>query len=161
MTVQQIELKYSGIAKLREILREQQNNICPICGKNIVSPVLDHHHKKKLGGTGRIRGVLCLSCNAYIGPIENRASRHLIKQEEIPTVLRNTADYLEAKQTIYLHPKEKPKQKILSKRNFNKMVKKFKEISQNKVPEYPKSRHLTKSIQAYYDKTGMKPEFNK
>ncbi len=156
-----IEIKYSDIKKVRDELIKKQNNICPICKKRIDTPVLDHHHKKKIKGTGKIRGVLCLSCNAYIGPIENRATRHKIKQEEIPTVLRNTADYLEAEQTEFLHPSERAKKPILSKRCFNKMVKELKKCSKNKVPEYPKSGHLTKHVKKYYDKLGITPKFNK
>jgi len=156
-----IQLKYSDIPKLREQLIKEQNNICPICKKELDTPVVDHHHKKKIKGTGRIRAVLCLSCNAYLGPIENRAQRHKIKQEDIPDILRNTADFFEADQTEYLHPSEQPKKPILSKRNFNKMVKAFKLISTNKVPVYPKSKHYTKEVEKYYKMVNMSPEFNK
>jgi len=154
-------LKWSEIKTVRERLIIEQNNICPICKKPMEKPVLDHYHRKKLGGSGKIRGVLCFSCNAYIGPMENRAKRHYIDQGDIPTVLRNTADYLECEQSEYLHPSEKAKRPILSKRDFNRMVKKFKTISSNKPPVYPLSEHITKEVQKYYDMTGLEPKFNK
>ena len=45
--------------------------ICPICNKEIVSPVLDHQHKKKVRGTGRIRNNICSNCNVFIAKTEN------------------------------------------------------------------------------------------
>lgn len=41
------------------------NRICNICGKKLVRPHIDHNHK-----TGKVRGVLCFSCNAGIGHLQ-------------------------------------------------------------------------------------------
>lgn len=49
----------------------KQNNQCAICGITFddstkkLTPHIDHDHK-----TGRVRGVLCSSCNASLGHVE-------------------------------------------------------------------------------------------
>ncbi|SED15201.1 Recombination endonuclease VII [Streptomyces sp. 2224.1] len=61
----------------RDALIEEQRRMCPIC---LADPVqVDHDH-----GTGRVRGVLCFSCNAALGQFKDR-----------PDVLRRAAEYLE------------------------------------------------------------------
>jgi hypothetical protein len=59
-----------GLDEFKKIL-EEQNYKCKICGaelelvfgrKNKKTPHVDHNHK-----TGRIRGVLCNSCNVMLG----------------------------------------------------------------------------------------------
>jgi hypothetical protein len=52
-----VQLKYKDVKDIREQILEEQEGICPICKKPVDKPVLDHHHKKKVGGTGLIRGV--------------------------------------------------------------------------------------------------------
>lgn len=56
----------------------EQRWMCPICLD--ADPVqVDHDHE-----TGRVRGVLCFSCNAALGQFNDR-----------PDVLRRAAEYLE------------------------------------------------------------------
>ena len=43
-------------------LRRQQHGCCAICGKKRWRLVVDHNHK-----TGKIRGLLCNSCNSLLG----------------------------------------------------------------------------------------------
>ena len=138
-----VELKYSDIPKIREKLRLEQNNICPICKKEIQSPVLDHHHRKKIKGTGLCRGVCCSLCNTFIGLLENRCQRYLISQNDLPNILRNTADYLDAPQTNYLHPTEKKeKRKKFYKRDYNKLKKYYFKVypKRKDIPEYPEPK---------------------
>jgi hypothetical protein len=52
------QLKVSDVPKIREKLLKEQNYTCPICFQKITDPCLDHHHKKRIKGTGLIRGVL-------------------------------------------------------------------------------------------------------
>ncbi|MET7797578.1 endonuclease VII domain-containing protein [Streptomyces decoyicus] len=62
----------------RDALIKEQRWMCPICLD--ASPVqVDHDHE-----TGKVRGVLCFSCNAALGQFKDR-----------PDVLRRAAEYLE------------------------------------------------------------------
>jgi hypothetical protein len=76
-----IRFKKYGITGdlFREIL-ERQGEKCPICGKVLTkNPSVDHDHI-----TGKIRGLICNSCNLTIGIVG-----------ESPEILRNIAKYLE------------------------------------------------------------------
>ena len=55
----------TSVRLIRESLLKK-SCICPICNKEIVSPVLDHQHKKKVRGTGRIRNNICSNNIIYI-----------------------------------------------------------------------------------------------
>jgi hypothetical protein len=64
---------------------ESQKGKCVICLQDIAAEnsAIDHNHT-----TGRIRGILCKSCNRGIGLLKdnsqvlNRASNYLLEQEE-------------------------------------------------------------------------------
>lgn len=152
-----IQLKYSEIIELRDQLIKEQKNICPLCQKIINSPVLDHHHKKRIKGSGCIRQVLCRNCNIMLGKVENNCVRYCISQEELPNYLRKMAEYLEKPQTNYLHPSEAPKKKKLKKSSYKKLIKVVNK--KQKIPEYPKSGQLTKPLKQIYQKYNLIPEF--
>ncbi|MFI7009559.1 endonuclease VII domain-containing protein [Streptomyces sp. NPDC050145] len=59
-------------------LRREQAGVCCIC-LDAPAEHVDHCHE-----TGRVRGVLCFSCNAALGQFKDR-----------PDALRRAADYLE------------------------------------------------------------------
>ena len=120
--------------------------ICPICNKEIVSPVLDHQHKKKVRGTGRIRNNICSNCNVFIAKIENNCTRFKIAQEELPEVLKNISDYFGAQQYNIVHYTDKESRPTLSKIQANKVLKYWEYLypGKNKKLTYPKSGVLTK-----------------
>ncbi|WP_037810975.1 endonuclease VII domain-containing protein [Streptomyces sp. MspMP-M5] len=62
----------------RDALVKEQWGLCVICLEADAAHV-DHDHK-----TGKVRGVLCFSCNAALGQFKDR-----------PDVLRRAAEYLE------------------------------------------------------------------
>ncbi|WP_347178584.1 endonuclease VII domain-containing protein [Streptomyces iconiensis] len=62
----------------RQALVDGQFGICPICLKPEPQHV-DHDHV-----TGRVRGVLCFSCNAALGQLKDR-----------PDVMRRAIAYVE------------------------------------------------------------------
>jgi hypothetical protein len=157
-----IQLKQKDVKSLRDNLLKEQKGLCLICKKEIVNACLDHHHKKRIKGSGLIRGVLCSQCNVFLGKIENNASRYGISQQNLPTILSSIIEYITKEHLPYLHPSEKEKNPILSKRCFNKLLKCYKSQYPNKKPiEYPKSKHLTKKLEKLFNKFQIPIEFNK
>lgn len=153
-------LGWGDIVALRETLCQKQQGICPVCQRMLNAPCLDHHHKRRIKGSGQIRGVLCRSCNVMLGKIENNCVRYSISQEELPEILRNMAKYLEQPHLPYIHPSEAPKPKLLKKSSYNRLKKIIKEApGKKKCPEYPKSGKLTKPLKALYKEFNLKPEF--
>lgn len=60
-----LQKTYGITLEQKESIIKAQDSCCPICGKNIVNDKtshVDHDHK-----TGKLRGVLCMSCNAGMG----------------------------------------------------------------------------------------------
>lgn len=156
------QLKSSDIKSLREHILKKQKGKCWICGEEPKVACLDHHHQKRIKGTGLIRGVLCSACNVFIAKSENNAMRYGVSKEALPDRLRKMADYLEKPHYPYLHPSEKPKDPKLKKRSFNVLAKKYKEEYPNrKELEYPKSQKLTKNLNKLYQEFNIIPEFLK
>lgn len=69
--------KYGLSADDYELLYEKQNGVCAICGKSetvenntgtIRLLSVDHNHK-----TGKVRGLLCMSCNIFLGYLEKNS----------------------------------------------------------------------------------------
>jgi len=157
-----IQLKSDDIKPLRDQILEEQEYICPICNKGIVNPCLDHGHVKRLKLDGKIRGVICLNCNVFLGKIENKAKSCKISMDELPSVLRNIAEYLEIEPFPFIHPSEKRKEKLLKKASYNKLIKELKKSGYDKkIPDYPKSGKVIKKLSELFELTGVKPEFYK
>ena len=158
-----IQLKQKDIKPLRDKLLLEQKGKCLICKKEIIkNACLDHHHKKRIKGTGQIRGVLCSQCNVFLGKIENNASRYSITQENLPNILQSIINYLNKPHLPYYHPSEKEKQSILSKRCFNKLLKAYSlKYPKRKLIEYPKSKHLTKKLEKLFKEFNIPIEYNK
>ena len=162
-----IQLKGKDIPLLRDKILKDQNGVCPLCNKKVVSACLDHEHKKKLKGTGLIRGVLCRLCNIYLGRLENGTVRYGIQKDDVPFILRNAADYLEKDQYPFLHPCEAPITPKLMKSSYKKLVKKLSQMGYTKkIPVFrdknKKNKNvqiLTKPLAILYKYTDLKPEF--
>ena len=119
--------------------------ICPICNKEINNPVVDHQHKKKVRGTGRIRNNICSNCNVFIAKTENNCTRFKIAQEELPEVLKNISEYFGAQQYNIIHYTDKESRPTLSKIQANKVLKYWEYLYPGKKKLlYPKSGVLTK-----------------
>jgi len=156
------QLKHSDIKSLRKFILKRQKGRCWICGNKPKVACLDHHHKKRIKGTGLVRGVLCSACNVFIAKSENNALRYGVTKEELPKTLRKIADYLEKPHYPYIHPSEKPKDPVLSKRNFNVLAKAHAlKYPNRKKLQYPKSKKLTKNLTKIYAEFGLNPEFLK
>ena len=157
------QLKTSDISAVRHQILEQQHFKCAICGKPLTGSgdsTLDHQHRlnksQPIGedGAGLIRGVLCRDCNV----LEGKIFKNGIRYKQLRTVqsrldwLRNLIKYYEQEKYPYIHPTEKPAQKILSKKNFNIVAKLYKQkFPKRKLLVYPKSKHLTGNLRKIFD----------
>ena len=155
-------LKTKDIKTIKQMLLEKQGYKCAICGKELTleNSVLDHQHKQRksdkngVNGDGLVRGVICQEDNLSEGKIWNSMSRFQgarTPQDRI-NWLRKLIKYYEQEKYPYIHPTEKVKPKDVSKFNFNKMIKLFKEkYPKRKVPSYPKSKKLTVQLKKLFD----------
>ena len=125
-------IKRSEIHKVRNKLKDQQDDRCAICGghfdegtysskKQKIVPkykeCLDHNHDK-----GFVRGVLCHRCNATEGKILGAIKRYhgAVSTEEVPHFLREVARYLDhhySNRTGLIHPDFKTEEEKREKRN--------------------------------------------
>lgn len=157
------QLKHKEIKEYREKILKEQKGICPLTWTKIPEgkAALDHQHRLKseeLGknGAGLIRGVLHLQANALEGKILYWYKRlGLTKMIDLPTFLRNLADYLEKKPYPIIHPTE-AKLKKLSKVCYNKLDK----ICKEKI-SFPKSGKLTKKLKKLFKKYGVEITYRK
>tara|TARA_B100001996_G_C18334622_1_gene467729 strand:+ start:68 stop:565 length:498 start_codon:yes stop_codon:yes gene_type:complete len=151
-----IQLEQKDLKEFKRRLHESQGYICPIL--KMYFPVeqmaVDHKHKRKddpigIEGNGLVRGVIMKDANRFEGKVLSYFVRYgLAKYVDLPTYLRNLADYIEEPpcEQIYIHPKEKKKEK-LGKRIFNKINKEYKKRNPlKKELEYPASKKPTKKI---------------
>jgi hypothetical protein len=152
------QLKTTEVATLRNELLAKQKGRCPLCGKVILDAVLDHSHKKKLGGSGQIRGVICRTCNSFLGKIENNSKRFWIAPKDLADFLEATANYLRQPDLPYIHPSEKPKRLRLQKSSYLKLKKVYK--GKGALPLYnDKTCLLTVKLAALFEEYGIEPAF--
>lgn len=164
-----IPLKQKDIKVIKEKWHAEQNNICPLFGKEYSSEdvTLDHCHKLKSelpseDGKGLCRGAIHFQANAIEGKITNAFKRYGgDKHTDMVTFLRNLANYLERNKSHeeikYIHPSEVPKAPKLMKSSYNKLLKAAKG-TKVKVPAY--SGKFTKPIQKLFEKYNITPEFH-
>lgn len=142
------ENKWESTSNSVSMIRESHmkfSDTCPICKKKIINPVVDHEHKKKVKGTGRIRDTICSNCNVFIAKAENNCKRYGIVLEELPEVLKNISDYFTTQQYNIIHYTEKDGKPILSKTLANKIIKWWDVLYPGKKKlRYPKSGNITK-----------------
>ena len=155
-------LKTKDIKTIKQMLLEKQGYRCAICGKELTleNSVLDHQHKQRksdkngVNGDGLVRGVICQEDNLSEGKIWNSTGRFQgarTPQDRI-NWLRNLIKYYEQEKYPYIHPTEKPPQKILSKKNLNIVAKLYKQkCPKRKLLVYPKSKHLTDNLRKIFD----------
>ena len=161
------ENKWESTSNSVSMIRESHmkfSDKCPICKKKIISPVVDHEHKKKVKGTGRIRDTICSNCNVFIAKVENNCKRYGTSLEELPEVLKNISEYFTTQQYNIIHYTEKDGKPILSKTLANKIIKWWDVLYPGKKKlKYPKSGNITKdwedAIKVYEEhlKTPTKP----
>ncbi len=139
---------------IKKELYQISKGICPLLGQyvEVDKMVADHQHKLKKekcsnwdnGGKGLIRGAIEFRANAVEGKIVNAWSRYGLDKEgfDLPTYLRNLADYLEnppAKQLTecYAYYSEKPKR-------IKVKISEYKRVSKYYLELHPRKRTIIK-----------------
>lgn len=166
-----IQLKQKDLLPLKDKLHRAQGNVCPLLGIELPleDMVIDHKHKLKRNpagpnGDGLVRGAIGRFANAIEGKITNnwkRTGLEYVEGTDLPTYLRNLADYLEDPpcEQIYIHPSEAPPIPRLKKSCYNTLVKEVN--GRQKVPAYPRSGKMTKKLQALFEKYNIGIEYYK
>lgn len=159
------QLKSGDISHIRDTILEEQNNKCVLCNNEITEDTgvsLDHQHMKKsetIGedGAGLVRGVLCRACNVWEGKIWNNTLRYRQPKDVQDRIemLQALIDYYKKDNYELIHPSERPKERKVSKRNYNKVKKVYE--GRRKFPEYPKSGKLTKGLKELFEKYEISP----
>lgn len=168
------QLKSSELKDLKIKWLEQQDYLCPITKKtfSVDDFVVDHLHCKAKelpnteNGRGFCRGAIFKNANVVEGKILKDFTRYgLGSHIDIPSFLRNLADYLEnnrfhTEDEIFIHPTEKPLKPILSKRSYDLLVKTIN--GKQKVPNYESKRgNLSKPLEKLFIKYSVTPVFLK
>lgn len=163
-----IYMKPKDIKILKEKIWKQNNKKCPILGKEVPldKMVLDHKHKLKSEAPDKVRGAireaLEFRVNALAGKIENGFKRFgldKIQDYDLPTFLRNMADYLEngsyceiiegtakIEEVYYIHPKEVPKREKVSLSRWKRIAKYYLDIHPRKKKIPKKPTYITESF---------------
>ena len=164
-----VQLRRCDIPTYRATILQEQNNMCCIC-KDPVSEEsgvsLDHQHRTQteivgLNGAGLVRGVLCRNCNVFEGKIWNNSKRYG-HHHRLPQILRQMADYLERENYPYIHPNEAPRPRCVSKRQYNKMAKRYalESTSKRACPLFSGKRKPSKRLLDAFEHYGISPYVN-
>tara|TARA_B100001093_G_scaffold518696_2_gene604504 strand:- start:25617 stop:26441 length:825 start_codon:yes stop_codon:yes gene_type:complete len=143
---------------------------------------LDHHHKRRkldeinpLTGAGFVRGVLCSACNICEGKISRCVARYKGCNTDLPTLLRQIANYLDEGHYPIVHPREAPAEPNVSKRQYNLLKKKIDKhndincaspthVQRAKfitLPRYPRRKKLTKALKLLFERFHISPYLKK
>lgn len=156
-----IYIKQSELKDLRKKYYDEQDGICPILKIKIPFEdcVLDHRHLTKnetLGedGAGCLRGVIHRGANSAEGTIlsiyKRRGLMKLVSYNDFLTGLTEFINNPPLFDMAIIHPSEKPKLKRLGKRQYNKVIKYWKQMyPKRKEPDFPKSGKVTKAWEEY------------
>lgn len=164
------QLNQKDIQEIRQEILEKQKYTCPILKVEI--PVgfacLDHaHEESEFSETknGQIRGVLHKYANSLEGVFRSRFKRsgvaNLITFEEF---LLNLHIYLMEHRHPLLHPTNKPRTRKLQKRSYQELKREILEVNKFlnkpiKIPPYPKSGRLTKTLKNLFEQFGLIPMY--
>jgi len=161
-------ITYTNQKETQEIKKElyrRSNGICPLLGEyvEVDKMVADHQHKLKKepcstweqGGKGLIRGAIEFRANAVEGKIVNAWSRYGLEKEgyDLPTYLRNLADYLENPPATelsecYAYYSEKPKRIKVKISEYKRVAKYYLELHPRKRTIIKKPVYVTDDWEA-------------
>lgn len=151
------DITYTNQKETQEIKKKLymlNSGVCPLLNETIPldKTVADHQHKLKseacskwgTGGKGLIRGAIEFRANAVEGKITNAWKRYGMDKDgyDLPTFLRNLADYLEEPPATkldecYAYYSEKPKRTKVKISEYKRVAKYYLEL-------YPRKRTIIK-----------------
>ena len=146
--------------EIKKKLYELNGGVCPLLNKMMPldKMVADHQHKLKSescskweeGGKGLIRGAVEFRANSIEGKITNAWKRYGMDKDgyDLPTFLRNLADYLEeppAKKLdkCYAYYTEKPKRAKVKISEYKRVAKYYLELHPRKRTVIKKPVYVT------------------
>jgi len=155
-------MKAKDIKILREKLWKENDYRCPICNKEVSADeiALDHDHDTTL-----IRGTICKKCNSLEGRFRSIWKRMgLSSIIEFSELLESLALYLKQPQLPYIHPSHLERNPKLMKSSYNELKREIEKANKYlnkpiKIPDYPKSRRLTKRLKELYEQFGIIPKY--
>jgi len=164
------QMSQKEIKDLRELLLKRNKGRCPILDIPLhpTDACLDHAHESSEcseTAEGQIRGTIHKFANSLEGQMRSKYRRSgIAKYISFEDFLFNLYTYLMESRELYLHPSHKPRPRKLMKQSFNKLKREITKWNQYaakpiKMPEYPKSKRLTKKLKELYEKFAIYPEF--
>ncbi len=164
------QLKQKDVKSIREEIAERQGGLCPVSGLDVSNgdAALDHAHSASdftETVEGQVRGVLHRFANSLEGSMRSKYRRSGLAQHiTFEEVLLNLYMYLMEYRLPLLHPSHAPRPRKLMKQSYNKLAKEVKGANKYlkkpiKMPDYPKSRRLTKRLKELYEQFGLYPEY--
>jgi len=156
------QLKQADIKQVREQLLKVNEFICPICTQPLLpeDAALDHCHQ-----SGLIRNTICKKCNSLEGVWRSRMIRLGLKNTiSYEQMLLNMHNYLCQPPENLLHPSHLPRPRKLMKSSYNELKREMTRCNKflkrpMKIPDYPKSKRLTKRLKELYEQFGLIPKY--
>ena len=164
------QLKQKDIKKIRDELVKHNDGKCPVSGLDISNgdACLDHAHQdSEISETveGQVRGVLHKFANSLEGSWRARYLRSGLANEiTFEELLINMYTYLMEYREPMLHPSHAQKPRKLMKSSYNELKREVNNANRYlkrkiKMPDYPKSKRLTKKLKELYEKFGIIPKY--
>ena len=164
------QMKQSEIKEIREQLLKKNNNQCPILQRPLdpKDSALDHAHQASEyteTQEGQIRGTIHKFANSLEGQFRSKFRRSGVSQYiTFEEFLLNLYTYLNEAREPLLHPSHAPKPKKLQKRSYQKLKREITKCNTYmkkpiKIPDYPKSKRLTKRLKELYEQFAIYPEY--
>jgi len=166
------QMKSTDTKEIREHLAKKTNGICPITGLDVSNGdgCLDHAHEASehpLSETveGQIRGTIHKYANSLEGQMRSKFRRSGLAQIMcFEDFLLKLHHYLMDFREPLLHPTHAPKKPKLMKSSYNELVREIKNANfylkkPIKIPDYPKSKRLTKRIKELFEQFKIYPRY--
>jgi hypothetical protein len=163
-------MKQTEIKELRERLLKKNDGCCPILEIPLdpSDSALDHAHEaSKCSETveGQIRGTIHKFANTLEGQMRSKYRRSgVAKYISFEDFLFNLHSYLMNSRELYLHPSHQAKPRKLMKSSYNDLKREITKANTYlkkpiKIPDYPKSKKLTKKLKDLYEQFAIYPRY--
>ena len=164
------QMSQKEIKDLREELLKKNGGRCPILDIPLhpSDAALDHAHEPSETSEtqeGQIRGTIHKFANSLEGQMRSKFRRSgVAKYISFEDFLFNLYQYLMNSRELCLHPSHAPRPRKLMKSSYNELKREITKANKYlnkpiKIPEYPKSKRLTKRLKELYEQFKIFPNF--